>query len=110
MSMVMPWGKYKHTPIDRIDSSYLCFVLDRCHVDPDLSQAIRAELQARFGAPSSPRSRRSTKCCPDPDMATEIVSAGRRALARQHHPDTGGDTAIMQRLNATADWLKARVS
>jgi len=111
MSKVMPWGKYKHTPIDDIESSYLCWVLDSCdHVAPDLQQAIRAELQSRFGSPPPPPSRSSQKSCPDPDMAMDLVAAGKRALARQHHPDTGGDTATMQRLNATADWLKASVS
>jgi hypothetical protein len=111
MSIVIPWGQYKHTPIDHIDSSYLCWVLDRCeNAAPDLRQAIRIELQSRFGSPSPPRSRSSQAPCPDPDLATHIVAAGKRALARQHHPDIGGDMATMQRLNATADWLKATVS
>jgi hypothetical protein len=111
MSMVMPWGRYRNTPISDVGSSYLCFVLESCSPAPDLQQAIRAELQSRFGAQlPPPRSRSDCRSCPDPDLARSLVTAGLHALARKYHPDTaGGDTATMQRLNATADWLKARL-
>jgi hypothetical protein len=37
--------------------------------------------------------------------AEEILAAGRRGVARQHHPDLGGDAAKMTEANATADFL-----
>ena len=41
--------------------------------------------------------------CPDAGAALNIVDAGLRALAHKHHPDAGGNTKTMQRLNPTAD-------
>jgi hypothetical protein len=109
MSKVMPWGRYKDQPLTDIESSYLAWVLEKCdHVAPALAGAITAELRSRFGPPPPPRGLRHA--CPDPTLAVDIVSAGLKVLARRHHPDTGGDTHTMQQLNATADWLKARVS
>ena len=81
---------------------------ERQNLQPYLATAIRAELRERFGTseppPSSPGPRR--KPCPDPALASRIVAAGLRTLAKKHHPDAGGDTDTMQLLNATADWLK----
>jgi curved DNA-binding protein CbpA len=42
-------------------------------------------------------------------MVEEIITAGFRALARRYHPDVGGDTATMQRLNAAYDRIRALV-
>jgi hypothetical protein len=73
MSVVMPWGRYRDTPISDVDSSYLCFVLERCSPAPDLQQAVRAELQSRFGAQlPPPRSRSGGRSCPDPDLAQSL--------------------------------------
>jgi hypothetical protein len=41
--------------------------------------------------------------------AREVIAAGRRALAKQYHPDGGGDDDRMKRLNAAADSLEASV-
>jgi len=35
-----------------------------------------------------------------PGACPEVIKAAYRALARKHHPDQGGDPAMMQRLNA----------
>jgi len=45
-----------------------------------------------------------------PSAPAELVQAAYRCLARLNHPDTGGNTATMQRLNAAFDTLKARRS
>ena len=34
-----------------------------------------------------------------PSAPPEVVAAAYRALAKMHHPDAGGDTATMQRIN-----------
>ncbi len=36
------------------------------------------------------------------DATAEQIRAARRELARRHHPDAGGDPAVMQRINAAA--------
>jgi hypothetical protein len=107
----MPWGKFEGMPFSEIESGYLVWVIESCdHVKPELLDAITDELRSRFGSspPSLPRG--APKPCPDADLALDIVSAGLKTLARKHHPDSGGDTATMQRLNRVADWLKASVS
>jgi len=45
-----------------------------------------------------------------PSAPPELIDAAYRCLARLNHPDTGGSTATMQRLNAAHDTLKARRS
>jgi len=40
-----------------------------------------------------------------PGAPVLLIEAARRTLARLHHPDAGGDTATMQRINAAADLL-----
>lgn len=35
----------------------------------------------------------------------EDVKRARRRLARLHHPDVGGDVALMQQINVAADFL-----
>ncbi|MGA9277093.1 J domain-containing protein [Ilumatobacter sp.] len=37
-----------------------------------------------------------------PDASADEIRSARRALARVHHPDAGGDAAEMQRINAAA--------
>lgn len=38
-----------------------------------------------------------------------VVTAGRQTLARKNHPDAGGSTEAMQKVNNAADWLLAAV-
>jgi hypothetical protein len=38
----------------------------------------------------------------------ELIAAAYKCLARLEHPDTGGDTLAMQRLNGAYDELKSR--
>ena len=37
-----------------------------------------------------------------------VVKAAYHALAKRHHPDQGGDTAAMQRVNAAYDYMSTR--
>ena len=104
----MPWGRYRGYDLNEIPSSYLCWCLESADaLRLDLRCAIQAELQSRF-APSSlpPPSGRLRKPCPNPCVATDLIGAGLRALAKKAHPDVGGDTRQMQKINTVADWLK----
>jgi hypothetical protein len=109
----MPWGKYIGRPLSEIDSGYLCWVLEHAEQPASwLLNAIREELQRRFGQSSTERASAAASWrtpCPDPVLAANIVSTGFRELAKRHHPDVGGNTRTMQQLNATAEWLKSVV-
>ena len=107
----MPWGKYRGVRLAAIEPSYLLWVLEKATgVTPDLAIAIKAELGRRFSSRQAPpRPPTWRKPCPDPSLASTIVAAGLRTLAKKTHPDVGGDTSEMQRLNATADWLRTQV-
>src|SRR5262245_20578095 len=113
MAARMPFGKHVGELITELDSGYLCWVLERADRPPAwLKDAIRDELRSRFGSsspPPPPDTSSWRKPCPDPKLATKIIATGLRTLAHKHHPDRGGDTATMQRLNAAADWLKGTV-
>lgn len=107
----MPWGRFRGVPLDEIDGDYLCWVATEADATrPGLRADVEAELarRRRRQDPPPPPSRR--KPCPDIAIATEIVTTGQRALAKRHHPDVGGDTTMMQRVNAVVDWLKAVLS
>jgi hypothetical protein len=43
-----------------------------------------------------------------PTAPPPVIDAAYKALARLHHPDLGGDTTAMQRINAAYDRLKER--
>ena len=43
-----------------------------------------------------------------PDADHLVVKAAYHALAKRHHPDQGGDTATMQRVNAAYDYMSTR--
>jgi hypothetical protein len=43
-----------------------------------------------------------------PDADHLVVKAAYHALAKIHHPDQGGDTAVMQRVNAAHDYMSTR--
>ena len=105
----MPWGKFRGVPLNQIDTDYLRWVVDVAEATrPGLRADVEAELARRrqTHAPPSPFWR---KPCPDVAVAHEIVTTGQRTLAKRHHPDVGGSTGLMQRINAVADWLKAQV-
>ncbi len=43
-----------------------------------------------------------------PTAPPELVSAAHRCLAKLHHPDAGGDTAVMQAINQAYDAIGGR--
>jgi hypothetical protein len=95
----MPFGKYRDRPLAEVPKSYLQWLVSTAtNLSPDLRAAIQDVLEPpvlRYPPP-------------DPETVTLIVNAGVRALAREHHPDVGGDLAVMTRINSAAQWLKSR--
>ena len=102
----MPFGRYKGLLLLALPTDYLTWLTSL----PDLREPLRSAVVAEGR-------RRSGTRDPDPpplggpidgDLAAALVEAGRRALAVKHHPDRGGETALMARVNDTADRLLAR--
>ena len=106
---IWPWGKHKNERIADCPSSYLLWALENASMEPGLEDALRAELSRRIGHFTPPHQwpeyRIKVPTHVDPDVAAEIVDAGKRALSLRHHPDLGGSTVAMQQINTAADWL-----
>lgn len=96
----MPFGKYRGVELADLDDRYLGWLKGLDLREP-LRSAVLAEFERRFITEkwSTPSSDVQT-------MALEIVSAGYRKLALDHHPDKGGSTTVMQLVNAAADHLR----
>lgn len=107
----MPWGKFRGQLLSEVESSYLVWCLERADaLTLDLHDAIVAELGRRFSPPPSSPMPTRRQPCPDPVLATDLIGAGFKVLAKKAHPDAGGDTRQMQNVNAVADWLRGVVS
>ena len=100
--MTMPWGKYRGRDLSEVPAGYLwwCIESPDAHPDDELREAIERDLRDRL---------RSTPAggwvCPDQEAAVAFVRTGLRTMAKKHHPDVGGDTIKMRRLNLVAEWL-----
>lgn len=116
MAYTMPFGKHRGLPLSAIPLDYLRW-LTTIELQPRLREAVAAELEARGRS----RQYRRTWDAPPigsglpvrPELGIALVDAGRKALALRHHPDRGGDPALMAALNDAADrlraWFTARV-
>lgn len=107
---VMPFGKYRGTSIDFVDTQYLEWALrtikDMDYRWPWLRAAIEKEVARR----------RDTSGWKEPEdendedakvgarkSVRDILSAVRRQMALKHHPDRGGDVAVMAAVNDALD-------
>src|SRR5262249_51529621 len=63
-------------------------------------QRREAEAQQRAAAAQRTAEQREQQ-----KMRAEIIKAGHKLLAKKHHPDTGGSTQQMVKLNRARDWL-----
>src|SRR5262245_42509479 len=117
--VVMPWRKYCGVPLGEVPRSYLRWCLDNLD---DMNPWLRGKIEETLnGGPPPGQGTRTdnggssyrppfTGAQPHAGaseaMAARIVEAGYRNLARQLHPDTGGDLASMVELNLTVEWLR----
>ncbi len=115
----MPFGRYKGYQLRDIDTDYLYWLVKKVACSPGLLLDVRAELALRearaYGGYANPE---QSGCAQAParlptsvtiEAAMEIISAGRRAAAKRHHPDVGGNTSTMSSVNATCDWLEEQI-
>jgi Putative quorum-sensing-regulated virulence factor len=101
----MPFGKYQGRFMEEIPSSYLEWVLTFAYSDW-LIEGIKEELGKRdeeFTIPNTP-SQANLR-----EHALEIISAGRKAQMKKHHPDVGGTDESAQGVNLAHDWLQLLV-
>jgi hypothetical protein len=103
----MPFGKYRGVPLRDIPLEYLGWLLT-IDLRPALEESVRSEIErrtVRYEAPSYIYAR----CLPKGVRVSDVlalIDAGRRSLAKRHHPDVaGGDTETMQTINRAADFL-----
>ncbi len=116
----MPFGKWRGRRLSEIDDNYLEWLLT-IDLRAWLRQAVESELDERRDQARRDREwrtweqreqdRQQTRETRGVDraVAAEIVKAGYRQLAIKHHPDRGGDTRLMAKVNSAADWLVATV-
>jgi hypothetical protein len=125
-------GKYSGLKASDVPPDYLRFLYWQCDFGDEVDARIMAEIKRRGVAPTdknnnqqscdaararrdaerrnysngqsgnSSASLRSSKPI-NKEMLSEIISAGRQALAKRNHPDVGGDAEKMKLINITAD-------
>ena len=102
----MPFGRYKGAALVDLPDDHVRWL----HGLPDLREPLRSAVQTewnfRFGEGASTLPALPAEARP---VVEELISVGYRALARQHHPDQGGQTRSMQLVNDAAAWLRKAV-
>lgn len=93
MSYIFKFGVHKGKVITdaRIENSYLESLI---RYNEEQIKVFSAELERRAAVENATDS-----------MAIQIIQAGYRALAKQYHPDMGGDPATFQELVGTKSIL-----
>jgi Putative quorum-sensing-regulated virulence factor len=102
----MPFGKYRGAALEDLPDDYVAWLHGLPDLREPLRRAVHAEWSLRFGATASALPALAAEARP---AAEELISVGLRALVRQHHPDRGGETSAMQKINAAAAWLRQAV-
>jgi hypothetical protein len=96
LAPIFPFGTHKGLPITEVPKEYLEWYLRENEV---LMKQCRAELERRDALEEATQS-----------MAERIIQAGYRALAKQMHPDLGGDPAQFRELQGTVEELRSALN
>ena len=102
----MPFGKFKGAALEDLPDPYVQWLHGLPDLREPLRSAVHAEWSLRFGEAASSLPALAAEARP---VVEELISVGYRALARQHHPDQGGQTRAMQLVNDAATWLRQAV-
>jgi hypothetical protein len=111
MTQRLPFGKYRGWALEQVPLSYLAWLIEESDVREPLRSAIVEEVRTRLDLGTPPPQPPPLGTRPPAEMTSviaEIIAAGYRALSLRRHPDKGGTTIDMQRLNAARDWLRMR--
>lgn len=90
--MILHFGKYSGCDIRDVPTDYLEWVIENTQKTVD---ACKEELERRYLIEEA-----------DQSWTERVITAGYRELSKRHHPDAGGDTADMQKLNAAVEFLR----
>jgi hypothetical protein len=119
----MPFGRYKGLEVYELPTDYLDWLWSNVTLWGNLEYDVERELRDR-GRGRRKRGRDRENCGrrratadsltvsvkpADTDLLCELIDAGYRALAKKHHPDTGGEAEAMRRLNRLAEELRNQI-
>ena len=107
--MTMRFGKYRGWRIAELPDDYVDWLFELRDLHEPLRSAVDREWHKRFDDDAEDDSAEPEEF-PDEEAALfrELIEAGYRALALKLHPDRGGSTAAMQRLNALMNRLRRK--
>jgi hypothetical protein len=106
----MPFGRHRGVLLVDLPPDYLTWLLGLELREP-LRSAVAAEAERRQRNTHTPQAPHMPRLPRDAvPLAEQIITAGYRSLAQKHHPDRGGETRSMQRLNAAMSWLRASIA
>jgi heterodisulfide reductase subunit A-like polyferredoxin len=109
----MPFGRYHGIPLADLPDEYVDWLMSLDNLREPLRSAIAREWRARREAESAAEDAATDAAALTPgiaDIAAEVVTAGYRALAKQRHPDLGGDVEAMRQLNAAVAALREHIA
>jgi hypothetical protein len=98
----MPFGKYRGIDLRHLPGSYLAWLRDELELREPLFSAIERECDRRAGQPRSseaPQVILRLEAAELP-LVKQVFDLGYKSAARSLHPDAGGTSQAMQRLNA----------
>lgn len=111
--MKMPFGKHKHKQVKEIDTDYLLWLSRNADLWGDLADAVAFELLQRGHREFHDKRKKPFETNGNSgyssEMAMEIIKKGYKTMAREMHPDLGGQTSDMQKLNTTMDVLRGKI-
>lgn len=108
---MMPFGKFAHTPLHLVPTSYLTWVLENVQsLSYDLEEEIKTELIERLNLDSGYDDRELEPRQPPPPEALGVWEEGYAKLSRLIHPDRGGSKAAMQLLNDINEKMRRALS
>lgn len=90
--MLLRFGKYKGQQITDVPTEYLEWLVQQ---NKNTLADIEEELERRVAAESA-----------NLPIIQQVIQAGYRALAKQHHPDVGGDPSKMKEVNNAVEYLR----
>jgi hypothetical protein len=103
----MPFGRFKGVDLVDISDDYLEWLHGLDNLRHPLHTAVDDEWAARHaGTRTLALAPLAVDVRP---VAEQLLTAGLRSLTQRHHPDRGGCTRAMQRVNAAAEWLRSAV-
>jgi hypothetical protein len=107
----MPFGKYRGWPLNELPDDYINWLAALGDLRQPLRGAVENEWWRRACA-SAPRAEIVPALRIEPHqvaLARQVFELGYRATAMKLHPDAGGSTEQMQRLNGLADTVRKQL-